>query len=218
MLVRPEFEPTLPALVRRRTGIPERLTVALLVLGLVLLAAAVLLVRPRVDGESQLVHRGEPAFNLLYASGALHEATPRGDELARIEGRRGRQAVTITVRPLELPAGGSDVAHGVLPIYASGHIRALEAELELFQLRDQHRARINDAPGYEMQFRSGPPGRRTFGTDTLIVPDEGEARGALLLSMRRAVVGPLKLSDAEKDFADLGSEAFRSFSYGTEQG
>jgi hypothetical protein len=214
--VRPEFEPTLPALVRRRTGLPERHTVALLVVGLVLLAAVALLVRPRVDGESRLVHRGEPTFNLMYASGALHEATPRGDELARLEGRRGRQAVTITVRPLALPAQGGDVAHGLLPVHASGHIRALEAELDRFQLRDQHRARINDAPGYEMQFRTGPPGRRTFGTDTLIVPDERDARGALLLSMRREVDGPVRLSDGEKDFADLGSEAFRSFTYGTD--
>jgi hypothetical protein len=218
VLVRPEFEPTLPALVRRRTGLPERATVALLVLGVVLIAAAALLVRPRVDGVSQLVHRGEPAFNLLYASDALHEAEPHGDELARLEGRRGRQAVTITVRPLELPAQGGDVAHGLLPTYASGHIRALESELDRFQLRDQHRARINDAPGYELRFRTGPPGHRTFATDTLIVPDDEEARGALLLSMRREVDGPVKLSDGEKDFADLGSEAYRSFYYGTEQG
>jgi hypothetical protein len=184
----------------------------------VLIAAAALLVRPRVDGVSQLVHRGEPTFNLTYAGGALHEAEPQGDELARLEGRRGRQAVTITVRPLELPAQGGDVAHGQLPIYASGRIRALEAELDRFQLRDQHRTRINDAPGYEMQFRTGPPGRRTFGTDTLVVPDEEDASGALLLSMRREVDGPVKLSDGEKDFADLASEAYRSFSYGTEQG
>src|SRR5687768_18613191 len=40
MRVRPEFEPTLPTLVRRRTGLPERTTVALLVLAVVLVAAA----------------------------------------------------------------------------------------------------------------------------------------------------------------------------------
>jgi hypothetical protein len=76
-LVRPEFEPTLPALLRRRTGLPERTTIALLVLAVALLAAAVVLVRPRVDGVSKLVHRGTPAFNLLYANDALHEVEPR---------------------------------------------------------------------------------------------------------------------------------------------
>jgi hypothetical protein len=217
MRVRPEFEPTLPTLVRRRTGLPERTTVALLVLAVVLVAAAALLVRPRVDGTSQLVHRGEPTFNLLYANDALDEVEPRAGELARLEGRRGRQSVAITVRPLELPPYEGDVAHGLLPSYASGHIRKLDAASDRFQLREQHRARINDAPGYEIRFRTGPPGRRTFGTDTLLVPDEREASGALLLSMRREVDGPVALSDAEKEFADAASEAFRSFSYGTEQ-
>jgi hypothetical protein len=216
--VRPEFQPTLPALVRRRFGLPERTTVALLVLALVAIAAVALLVRPRVDGTSQLVHHGEPAFNLLYANGALEEVEPRGDELARLEGRRGRQSVTITVRPLDLPPFEGDVVHGLLPTYASGHIRELQAGADRFELREQHRGRINDAPGYEVRFRTGPPGRRTFGTDTMIVPDDEETDGALLLSMRREVDGPVKLSDAERAFAEDASEAFRSLYYGTSQG
>jgi hypothetical protein len=215
VLVRPEFEPTLPALVRRRTGLPERVTIALLALAVVVVAAAVLLVRPRVDGVSELVHRGEPAFNLEYANGVLHEADPRPGELARLEGRRGRQSVTVTVRPLELPPREGDVAHGLLPVYASGHIRELAADLDGFQLREQHRARINDAPGYEVRFRSGSPGRFTLGTDTLLIPDEDDARGAVLLSMRRRVDGALRLGKRERRFADHASEAFRSFEYGT---
>jgi hypothetical protein len=217
MRVRPEFEPTLPALVRRRTGLPERTTVALLVLGLVLLAVAVLLVRPRVDGTTQLVHRGEPTFNLLYANDALAEAEPRPGELARLEGRRGRQTLTITVRPLELPPYEGDVVHGLLPAYASGHIRELRARLERFRLRDEHRARINRTPGYEIEFRAGPRDRRVRGTDTLIVPDEEESRGALVLSMRREVEGRRARSADEKAFSRLAAKAYRSFYYGTEQ-
>jgi hypothetical protein len=211
VLVRPEFEPTLPALVRRRTGLPERATVALLVLALVLIAAAVLIVRPRVDGVSKLVHGDQPAFNLVYASGALHEADPRPDELARLEGRRGRQTATITVRPLALPAHEGDAAHGLLPVYASGHIRELAAELDGFKLLDEHRTRLNDAPGYEMRFQSGS----TIGIDTVLLPDEEETRGAVLLSMRRTVDGRPRLGKREKEYADLVSEAFRSFEYGT---
>ena len=217
MRVRPEFEPTLPALLRRRTGVRERTTVALLVLGLVLLAVAVLLVRPRVDGMSQLVHRGEPTFNLLYANDALAAVEPEPGELARLEGRRGRRSVTITVRPLELPPYEGDVVHGLLPAYASGHIRELRAQFERFRLRDEHRARINRAPGYEIRFRAGPRGRRVRGIDTLIVPDEEESRGALLLSMRREVDGRGARSADEKAFTKLASKAFRSLYYGTEQ-
>jgi hypothetical protein len=210
-LVRPEFVPTLPALVRRRTGLPERATVALLVLALAAPGAAAVLVRPRVDGVSTLVHRSEPAFNLEFPNGALHETDPRPGELARLEGRRGRQAVTITVRPLALPPYDGDVAHGLLPVRASGHIERLAAELDGFRLRQQHRARINDAPGYEIRFQSGS----TIGIDTLLVPDELEARGAIVLSLRRTVDGRMRLGKREQEFARDASEAFRSFAYGT---
>jgi hypothetical protein len=102
--------------------------------------------------------------------------------------------------------------HGLLPVYASGHIESLERELDGFKLTEQHRTRLNDAPGYEMRFQYG---RTTLGTDTLLVPDEEEERGAVLLSMRRTVDGKLRLGKREKEFANLASEAFRSFAYGT---
>jgi hypothetical protein len=216
-VVRREFEPTLPALLRRRAGVPERVTVALLVLVLVLAAVAALLVGPRVDSVGTLVHRSEPVFNLEYDTGALHAAAPRAGELARLEGRRGRQSVTITARPLALPSFEGDVAHGLLPVYASDHIRALAGEHDRFRLTDQHRTRINDAPGYEVRFVSGPATRPTLGIDTVLLPDEQESRGAVLLSMRRTVDGRLKLTEREKEFADRASEAFRSFAYGTER-
>ena len=128
---------------------------------------------------------------------------------------RGRQSVTITARPLELPAYEGDVAHGLLPVYASGHIRTLADERDRFRLTDQHRTRINDAPGYEVRFISGPAARPTLGTDTLLLPDETQSRGGVLLSTRRTVDGRLELNEREKEFADRASEAFRSFAYGT---
>ena len=145
-----------------------------------------------------------------YANDALRTVEPRPGELVRLEGTRGRQSVSIAVRPLELPAYEGDVAHGLLPVYASGHIRELAAREDRFQLREQHRARVNDAPGYEVRFRTGPPGRRTFGTDLMLLPDEQSGQDALLVTMRREVDGPLKLSEAEMEYVDLAAEAFRS--------
>ena len=218
MLVRPEFEPTLPALVRRRFGLRERTTVVLLVLAFVALVAAVLLVRPRVDRISEVVHGDEPAFTMQYRNDLFDSVEPQAGELARIEGRRGRQAVTLTVRPLDLPAQGGDVAHAQLPIYASGHIEALAGEIDGFELRGEHRARINDAPGYEVRFSAGPPGRRTFGRDLMLIPAEDESRGALLVSLRREITGPVALSESEEEFADLATQAMRSVEYGTGPG
>jgi hypothetical protein len=207
--VRPEFQPTLPALVRRHAGWRERTTVAAVVVALLALLAGVLLVRPRVDRIGDVVHRGEPAFTMQYRNDLFHEAEPRAGELARIEGRRGRQSVTITVRPLELPATEGDVAHAQLPVHASGHIEKLAAREDGFELRAEERARVNDAPGYDVRFRAGP----VFGSDLMLVPADDEVRGALLVSLRREVRGRPKLSASEEEFADLAIQAMRSVTY-----
>jgi hypothetical protein len=214
-LVRPEFEPTLPALVRQRLGIRERTTILVLLALLALFVVALVLVRPRVDRISDVVHGDAPAFTLQYRNDLFHTEQPRSGELARLEGRRGRQAVTITVRPLELPARDGNVAQAYLPIYASGHIEKLAGELDRFQLRGEHRARVHDAPGYEIRFRTGPRGRYTSGSDLMLLPAEDEARGGLLLSLRREIEGGTKLSTSEEEFADLAFEAMRSVRFGT---
>jgi hypothetical protein len=213
-LVRPEFEPTLPALLRRRFGVRERTTILVLVALLALALAAIVLVRPRVDRIGEVVHRGTPEFTLQYRNDLLHTEEPREGELARLAGRRGRQSVEITVRPLELPARSGDVAHAYLPIHASGHIERLAEQSDAFQLRAEHRARLHDAPGYEVRFRTGPPGRYTFGSDLMLLQSDEETEGALLLSLRRDIRGREKLSDREEEFADAAMEAMRSVRFG----
>jgi hypothetical protein len=215
-LVRPEFEPTLPALVRRRLGVRERTTILVLLALLAVAIAALVLVRPRVDRIGDVVHRDAPAFTLQYRNDLLHSEEPQAGELARLAGRRGRQSVTITVRPLELPPHEEgDVAHAFLPVYASGHIERLAGELDGFELRAEHRARLHDAPGYEVRFRTGAPGSYTFGSDLMLLPSEEQADGALLLSLRREIKGRPKLSEREEEFADLAMEAMRSVRFGT---
>jgi hypothetical protein len=145
----------------------------------------------------------------------LHTEPPRPGELARLEGRRDRQAVTLTVRSLELPPHEGDVAHAFLPIYASGHIEQLASELDGFQLRAEHRARVHDAPGYEIRFRAPTPEGHVYGSDLMLLPAEDEERGALLLSLRREIAGPARLSPGEEEFADLATEAMRSVRFGT---
>jgi hypothetical protein len=209
--VRPEFQPTLPALMRRRAGWRERTTVVLLVLTVLAAVVGVVLVRPRVDRIGDLVHRDEPAFTMQYRNDLFDEVDPRPGELARIEGRRGRQSVAITVRPLELPAYEGNVARALLPVYASRRIRELAASEPGFELRAEQRARVNDAPGYELRFRAGS----TFGSDLMLIPGEEEEEGALLVSLRREVRGRPRLSRREEEFADLAMQAMRSVEYGT---
>jgi len=209
-LVRPEFGPPLTTLLRRR-GIPAAVTVALILALVVAGGLVMLLVRPGKDGE-QLVHEGEPVFNVLHEPDALHQARPRDGELLRLEGRRGRQSVAVTVQPLTLPAFRGDVTHALLPSFASEHIEGLRAQLPGFELEEEGRARVNDAPGYEVSFRAGD----TFGSDVLLVPSEDETNGAVILSLRRTVTGPL--GPAAHELTNLARKAFRSFRYGRDRG
>ena len=217
-LVRPEFEPTLPVLVRRKLGVRERTTILVLFALLALAIAAIVLVRPRVDRISEVVHRDAPAFTLQYRNDLFHDEQPEAGELARLAGRRGRQAVTITVRPFGLPGREGNVAQAFLPIHASGHIEQLGSELDGFELRAEHRARVHDAPGYEVRFRSGARGRYTFGSDLMLLPSDEASTGGLLLSLRREIRGSPRLSAAEEEFADLAIEAMRSVRFGTGPG
>jgi hypothetical protein len=215
MGVRPEFQPTLPALMHRRFGWRERTGVILIVLAVLAFAVAVVLVRPRVDRIGEVVHRDAPAFTMEYRNDLFDEVEPEAGELARIEGRRGRQSVEIAVRPLELPPFEGDVAHAQLPIFASGHIRELQAQIDDFDLRAEHRSRVNDAPGYEIRFRTGQPGRYTYGSDLMLVPEERDGSDALLVTLRREVEGSPRLNRREEEFADLALQAMRSITYGT---
>jgi hypothetical protein len=215
-LVLPEFRPTLPDLLRTRYGWRERTTIAALVTLLVLAGVLLVIVRPRVDRFTHYVHRGAPAtFNLVYDNTRLHRVPPQGEELVRLQGGRGRMEVSIAVAPLRLPPAQGDVAHGLLPAFASRHIDDLAARLDRFRLRQEGRARVNGAPGYEVRFATGPAGHMTFGNDLMILPKEEDAAGALLVTSRRTIAGSLKLGKRETSLYNAAAKAYRSFKYGT---
>ena len=207
-LVLPEYGPTLPAIARRRFGWRERTTVILLLVLAALIAVALFVVKPEVDPLAKYVHHGDPTFNLLYRRSALHKVAPQGSELVRLQGHRGRLTTTIAVEPLTVPPATGDIAHGELPAFASRHIEELRAEHPDLQLVAEGRARVNDAPGYEVRFRTG----NTFGNDLMILPKEDESGGALLVTARREVTGRQGKREAALNKAT--AKAYRSFKYG----
>ena len=218
-VVRPEFGPTLPALLRRRFGIPPAVTLG--VVGALALAAAVAIVlalaRPPYPG-TQVVHEGPPVFNLLYTPGALHEVRPHAGELLRLEGRREKLTVSVVVRELRLPRYDGDITHGQLPVYADRFADAQAARLPGFVLVSEGRARVNNGVGYEIAFQSVRPRRRVFGRDVLLAPDDiKEGRGLVTLSLRQVKPGG-KFTKGERNLAYLSRKAYRSFRFGTERG
>jgi hypothetical protein len=213
-LVLPEYGPTLPEIAHRRYGWRERTTVIVLLALAALVALALFVVRPEVDPLAKYVHHGDPTFNLLYRRSALHKVAPQGSELVRLQGHRGRLTTTIAVEPLELPPATGDIAHGELPAFASRHIEELRARDDTFQLVAEGRARVNDAPGYEVRFRTGPPGSQTFGNDLMVLPKEEDAAGALLVTSRRTLTGRPKFGKREAALNKASAKAYRSFKYG----
>jgi hypothetical protein len=206
----------LPDLARARFGWRERATIVALVALVAVAAIALLVVRPQVDRYTHYVHHGAPAtFNLVYDHTRLHRVAPQSSELVRLEGRRGRTEVAIAVAPLRLPPAQGDVAHGLLPVFASHHVDALRARLDPFSLRQEGRARVNGAPGYEVRFTTGRDGRKTFGNDLMILPTEEESSGALLVTARRTITGSLKIGNRETSLFNAAAKAYRSFKYGT---
>jgi hypothetical protein len=211
-LVRPEFGPTLPTLLRERFGLPPRATIAAVAVLVALGAVVAIAVRPGTPGDTSYVHESEPVFNMLSTSGLLDRVEPQGAELVRFEGERGPQRVSVTVRPLELPATGGDVSHALLPVYASAHEDTLREEIPGFELVEEGRARVGTSPGYEVTFRSGS---ELFGSDVMVVPGEDDPRGAVLVSLRREVDG--KLGEAAQELSAAARSTYRSFAFGRDR-
>ena len=212
----PDFGPTLPALVRRHFGLRERLTT---VAGAVLvgLIALALILHASLSGPERFVYRAGPTFNIQYSGNVLQRVAPGGQELVRLEGRRGTVSVTIAVTRLRLPPYPGNVTSGLLPVYEDRYERGLRRGAVDFVVRDEGSARVNDAQGYQLGFRTGPPGRFTWGRDILLVPGDENVREGVVLKLRQTKVGPA-ITKRDEKYLEAVHRAFKSFNFGTDPG
>jgi hypothetical protein len=213
--VLPDFGPTLPALLRRRFGFRERVTAAVTI-GIVLTVTVVVLAVVVLTGPEHLTYRAGPTFNMQYDSDVLHRVAPRGDELVRLEMRRGALSASITVTPLRLPAYPDNVTSGLLPAYEDGYERRLRSSSTGFVQRDEGSARVNDAQGYQVGFRSGPAGLITWARDILLVPRDEDVRDGVVLHLRQTKAGTFTKHD--QSVLDHVRKSFKSFNFGTDRG
>jgi hypothetical protein len=212
-LVLPEYGPTGPELARRHVAPRTRRALAV-ALAVVVVLLVVLIATRAGDGLEQLEHRSAPVFTLLYPPAQVHRVAPRPGELVRLRSHRGRLLAVVTVRRLTLPPYTGSVS-GLLPVYADRHLNALAAELPGFRARTEGKARVNDAPGYQLRYRSGPADRRTLGTDILVVPEDGRRDGVVL--RYRQTSPPRALDDADRALVKTTRKAFRSFRFGLDR-
>jgi hypothetical protein len=224
--VRPEFGPSLPALLRPRLAALPRLRRAAAIAGLAVVALVVLLllVALRPGGGGLKLHDvlvGDPVgFNLGYQPG-LHQVKPRpaGTRLV-LEGHAGAPFQRFTVRPLTLRPYRGD-ASGAYLATAVSMIASMEAADPSFRYRGEGRARINDLGAYQISFQTKRNGHTVLGRRYLVVPNPptgggpSPTRGAdiELLAQLSPVVPNV---DAVGTNGALKSP-LRSFRFGTER-
>jgi hypothetical protein len=228
-LVLEEHRPTLADLLRPRLArLPRWARWALAAAALLIVALVAWRMLERGQGGTHYVRRTPLEFNFRYAGG-LHQVAPRGAELVRLERRRdGLFLDSLAVEPLALPSFPGNVS-GVLPAYAEREIAALRGRFREFELLREGKSRLNQVPGYEVQFtaRLGP--RRLYAREILLpqpAPGEDLANPTGLLQNGRARNGVriLLLATPASGVArtrDVGAHGplktpFRSFRFGTE--
>jgi hypothetical protein len=214
-LVRPEYGPSLPALLEARLRVPRRVTIAVAVALLVLAGVVVLLAAG--GGDTRYVNHDKPVFNLRYAGDALRHQTPPppGWALVLDAHRGGKFVQSLAVKPLTLPPHRGGIS-SFLPVYADAYERALARSLTNFKAVDEGKARINDAPGYQITYTADRGGRAVFGRDVLLVPEDvpGAREGVVMRLLQTHAAG---VHDARfVGTAGAIKKPYRSFRFGTD--
>src|SRR4051794_12107640 len=138
-LVRPEYGPSLPAVLEARAGVPRRVTIAVAA-GLLVVAGVVALVLARGGEDKRFVHRSDPVFNLRYAASALEQPTPPPGWAFVLDSHRGGKFVqSFSVKGLTLPPHRGGVS-GYLPLYADAYERQVARTLPGFRAVDEGKA------------------------------------------------------------------------------
>jgi hypothetical protein len=212
--VQPQFGETLPVLLRRRVGVPERVTLAVAAAVVLVGVVGYLLIHDPLQGKTQVVHRSAPVFNTLYRSGTVKPVAPQPGELQRYRGAHGQLRTSLAIRPLRLPAYTGDVG-GALPVAMERHVAALRQELPGLEVTGEGRTRVGGAPAYQVNFRYGPRRRNASGSDVLVIPVEPRAaRDGVVISMRQ-VRGAKQPGPAEWRVITATKAIIRAFRFGT---
>jgi hypothetical protein len=227
-LVLEEHRPTLADLARPRLArLPRWARWALAAVAGVLILALAWRALAGGDGGTHYVHRTPVVFNFRYG-GDIRRAAPHPPEIVRLEReRRGLFLDSFAVEPHALPGFPGNVS-GLLPAYADREIAALRRRFREFELTKEGKSRVNQVPGYEVQFRARQGARRLFGRLVLLpAPAPGEdlanPTGELENARARHGVRILMLATPASGVVrprDVGAHgplktAFRSFRFGT---
>jgi hypothetical protein len=209
-VVKPQYGPTLPQLVRRMSPISQ---LAVIALGIALVAGIVLVAVAARPDETHAVVRGPVTFNLSYGP-KLERVSQPGALFALRREVNGLFLDSYVVRPLVLPPYRG-AAGGMLPAYSVHYLDRLRKRYGASELAADGRTRINNAIGYGLVLRARRDGRTLYVRHLLLVPEAPEGT-------RRGVVVELESTPAAGTPNAIGignagplKQAMRSFRFGT---
>jgi hypothetical protein len=209
-VVKPQYGPSLPRLVRSLPRAGQAAVVALVALLIVL--AIVIALRSRPD-EVHVIVRDGVTFNLAYGP-QLKRESPPGALFALRRERAGLFLDSYVVRPLTLAPYRGAVG-GTLPVYSVGYLERIRKRYPDADLVLEGRTRINNAIGYQLVLRGKRGARTLYVRHLLLVPDEpeGERRGVIIeLESTPAAGTPNAVGIGN---AGPLKQAMRSFRFGT---
>lgn len=208
--VRQELGPTLPELVGRRRARLALLAVAL--------PAAALIALPLLRdgaGAGRVVVDGPVAFNL--DAGALQRAPAAGATALRLVAD-GPLLQELTVAPMRLEPYRGDAVAALMSL-AQRRADRLRSELGAgLVVRGEGRTRINDQPGYQLQYQFSRDGQTAYGRLVLLVPPEEDVlrpRDGVAIDLRTQRSPAVPSVYAVGDNGALKTP-LRSFRFGTE--
>ena len=179
------YGPTLPQLLAPRH---LALRVAAVAAAVAIVGAAIAIALSSRTAETAVLIRKPVTLNLIYGTQWERVAQPGTLVALRHESAGGLFLDAYAIRDLTLPPYRG-AAGGMLPVYAEGYLRRLERRYPGLELVGEGRARVNNAIGYAVTFRTRSGGRRLYGRHYLLVEEEPEGR-------RRGVVMELESTPA----------------------
>jgi hypothetical protein len=219
-VVKPDYRPTLPELLRPLPRWARWGIVALLLAPVAV--GAWLLTGGAREPETAVVVREPVAFNLVYGP-RLTQVEDQSVALLLEQRRDGLFVQSFAVRPLTLPPYRGTPS-GALPLYASAYEAKLERTFTDFQLVREGRTRINENPGYELVFRAKVGDRTLYGRHILLVPAVDADEDLVLDAVREGVVlelaaTPVSGTPNPESTGNVGAlkKPLRSFRFGTER-
>ena len=213
-IVKPEYGPTLPELLRPLPPWLRRGAWACLA---VLAAAAIWLGTGGAQlPETHVVIRGKRTFNLAWGR-RMHRVSRPGALIALENRRDGLFLDSYVVRAVTLPAYRGWPG-GILPLLAGRRLQEIARTAPGFAPSNppEGRTRVNDAPGYQITWRERQNGRTIYSRDIWLVPPVDGERRAVLIELRSTPAAKTPNSDRTGGTGAL-KRPLRTFRFGTER-